>query len=214
MSPRTRRFGRKVGRPRRKVPVSNNATANDAGPIPMCDEIPHLFSGQDLFAALLTLREAPVSTHDPLVRPCERADAHSKPHHVCLTCRKRATNYVRTAVPRLMKGKWLPLCLECGEEAMKLIPRNELATQRCGVGMRCRCDERWLCWECKIEALELASLRRDVEGERRRAPIGTVDAHGCVRIGMRCLCMGEVQPGAQTFMCAGCEAVLEESGCS
>lgn len=186
------------------VPVKTHTPAHT------CSENPHFFSGLDYVDALLSLADAPEATHSEIIRPCSRESAHAnRPYYVCLDCRNLATRHIVNTTPKLMRSKFLPMCIDCGENAMKKAMAERSTTK--GQWSGCVCAAKWLCYQCKIEEHESASARRDAEVEWRRDinPIwdGEPKPSYCNFNALRCICGGMIGRGPVVCRCVGCEAI-------
>lgn len=190
--------------------VAPNVGSEDPALAPTCSEEPRLFSGLDHVDALLSLADAPEATHSDVVRPCERASAHpNEPFHVCLDCRNRATRDIADTTPKLLERKYLPMCTDCGNAALKWIAERSVTHD---YRMGCQCAVEWLCWQCKTEAYELASARKDAELEWRSA-ISVVGNGGnevtyCNLKVIDCICGKKIVGKSSVYRCVGCEGFM------
>ncbi|MCJ1427510.1 hypothetical protein MMC29_005413 [Sticta canariensis] len=190
--------------------VAPNVSSEDLMLVPTCSEEPHLFSGLDLVDALLSLADAPEATHSEVIRPCERASAHpNKPFHVCLDCRNRATRHIADTTPKLLERKYLPMCTNCGNAAVKWMAERSITHD---YRMGCQCAVKWLCWQCKTEAHESASARKDAELDWRRAinVLGNneVGSTCCNLRVIDCICGKKIAGKPSVYRCVGCEGFM------
>ncbi|MCJ1268416.1 hypothetical protein MMC22_008304 [Lobaria immixta] len=181
-------------------------------PAPTCSENPHFFCGLSYVDALLSSADAPEATHNSeIIRPCERESAHhSRPHHVCLTCRNLAVRHIANTTPRLLRTKFLPMCIECGHKAVQesKVGRSAIQGQISG----CRCAAQWLCCECRIEVHELANVRLAAETEwRREMSVWWDDKTQVNHVNfniLTCRCGKYVEKGPTVYRCVGCEEIV------
>lgn len=95
-------------------------------------------------------------------------------------------------------NRFLPLCWGCAEEIVQAEARSE-GEERQG----CKCFALDLCFECKLQELEMSAVRRDMAVERQMCVKGTKEAYE-VLVG--CFCGSDEVGGG--LRCAGCEGVV------
>lgn len=128
-------------------------------------------------------------------------------HFICNTCANKGNACMHAlGVPLLTQGpaigvegnRFLPLCWGCAEEIVQAEARGE-GEERQG----CKCFALDLCFECKLQELEMSAVRRDMAVERQRCVKGTKEAYE-VLVG--CFCGSDEVGGG--LRCAGCEGVV------
>ncbi|KAL9047253.1 MAG: hypothetical protein Q9214_000123 [Letrouitia sp. 1 TL-2023] len=150
--------------------------------------------------------------HSGIVKPCENADKHETPCHVCTACHARATNDIHRMNPGLFAPKWLPLCKPCGSAAVSSLLAERARQGLINPLMGCRCDYAHLCCECRISQMEVAMARYQAEAEMRMriAVVGYVDDadNKCARWIMGCFCGSSLQKGDYSLLrCSGCQGL-------
>ena len=183
---------------------------NDNGSVvpKVCAEKPRFFCGMEFVDALFYGHDS--HTHSMNVRPCSNTAAHidangqHRPHHVCSTCRDKANAHILQVSPHLLSPNLWPLCELCG--AFDLANAIRFGRRRLP---RCICDSGWLCFECRVQKLEMAAVRGEVEGALD-VNMGVIAPHRTK--GWVCRCgTGPVEPWMGVLKCAGCEYLSRDN---
>lgn len=179
-----------------------------AVPADTCKEWPHLLSsGLDFGTAIETMNQELQATHSAPVMTCANTYAHTKPYHVCATCRLQGIKAIKTSFTRLLRNNLFPLCRTCSVTALQNagVIYNKGGEQ--GRRQGCRCGTAWLCAMCQLSELEIRQAKAQAERSARSGISGLGIDGGdskCAIMGMSCVC-GELMTGReQVWKCVGC----------